>query len=84
MFNKIEQNKLLKIKNILEDVYDNGKLREYNLVPYSAEELAYCYNSIVRDVTHSTVSISNDVKNIFEKHGFKIKEKGIGWEISLK
>lgn len=84
MFTKTEQNKLLKIRRILEEVYDNGKLRKYNLVPYSAEELVHCYNSIIRDITHSTVSICGDVKNIFEKHGFKIEEEGIGWKISLK
>ena len=83
MFTKAEQKKLLKIKSILEDCYNNGRLRKYNLAAYSAEELAHCYNSIIRDARHSTSTIINDVKNIFEKYGFKIKETGIGWDISL-
>lgn len=84
MFTKAEQNKLLKIKRILEDVFDNGNLKKYNLVPYSAEELVHSYNSIVRDITHSTVTIFIDVKNIFEKRGFYVKEEGIGWKIYLR
>lgn len=74
MFTKTEQNKLLKIRRILEEVYDNGKLRKYNLVPYSAEELVHCYNSIIRDITHSTVSICGDVKNIFENMDLRLKK----------
>lgn len=84
MFTKAEQKKLLKIKNILEDAYNNGKLRKYGLSPYSAEELAHCYNTIVRDLTHRTVTICSEVKNILEKHGFNVNTKGIGWEIYLK
>lgn len=75
MFTKTEQNKLLKIRRILEEVYDNGKLKKYNLVPYSAEELVHCYNSIIRDITHSTVSICGDVKNIFENMDLRLKKR---------
>lgn len=38
--NKTETNKLLKVKSALEDMFDNGKLNIYRVVPYTAREIA--------------------------------------------
>lgn len=46
MFTKTEQKKLLKVKNILEEIWD-GKLSKYHVTPYQAKIIADGYNKIV-------------------------------------
>lgn len=79
-FNKKESNILLKAKNALQEMFD-GKLKKYHVTLYSAHEIARCYNEIVENRRTST--ISQEVKDFFEKWKFNISVDGIGWKISL-
>lgn len=79
-FNKKESSILLKAKNALEEMFD-GKLKKYHVTPYSAREIARCYIEIVQN--RKTSTISQEVKNFFEKRKFNISVDGIGWKISL-
>lgn len=85
--NKTETKRLLKVKETLEDMFDNGKLKKYGIVsPFCAREITNCYNGIVKDVTHSTVTGFSDVKNFFEKRGFIIEDMpdgSNGWNIYI-
>lgn len=84
--NKTETNRLFKVKSALEDMFDNERLNKYGVVPYTAREIASCYNGIVKDVRHSTVTGSSDVKNFFEKRGFLIEDMldgSNGWNIYI-
>ena len=80
-FNKKESNVLLKAKNALEEMFD-GKLKKYHVTVYTAHEIARCYNEIVQ--SRKTKTISQEVKDFFEKRKFTIAVEGIGWEISLQ
>lgn len=79
-FNKKESNILLKTKNSLEEMFD-GKIDKYHVTLYSAHEIARCYNEIVKN--RKTNTISQEVKDFFEKRKFNISADGIGWKISL-
>lgn len=79
-FNKKESGILLKAKNALEDMFD-GNLKKYHITPYAAHEIARCYNEIVQN--RKTSTISQEVKDFFEKRKFNISVDGIGWKISL-
>ena len=79
-FNKKESNILLKTKNSLEEMFD-GKINKYHVTLYSAHEIARCYNEIVKN--RKTNTISQEVKDFFEKRKFNISADGIGWKISL-
>lgn len=79
-FNKSELNTLLKTKKSLEEMFD-GKLNKYHVTLYLAHEIACCYNEIVKNRKSST--ISQEVKDFFEKRKFTIAVEGIGWEISI-
>lgn len=74
---------MLSIKRILEDCYYNGNLRKYGLTLSSLDDLNCCYNDIVETVEHECSTICADVKGIFERKGFLIREEGIGWHISI-
>lgn len=79
-FNKKESNILLKVKNALEEMFD-GKLKKYHVTLYLAHEIARCYNEIVEN--RKTSTISQEVKDFFEKRKFNVAIDGIGWEIIL-
>lgn len=79
-FNKKESNILVKAKNALEEMFD-GKLNKYHVTLYTAYEIAHCYNEIVQ--RRNTSTISQDVKDFFEKRKFQITVEGIGWKITL-
>lgn len=79
-FNKKESGTLLKAKNALEEMF-NGKLKKYHVTLYTAHEIARCYNEIVQN--RKTKTISQEVKDFFEKRKFNIAVWGIGWKISL-
>ena len=79
-FNKKESKILFKAKNALEEMFD-GNLKKYHVTPYTAHEIARCYNEIVR--SRKTSTISQDVKDFFKKRKFNISVEGIGWKISL-
>lgn len=69
---KAQTNKMLKIKSLLEDIYDNGKL--HGLTPFLAEDMAHCYNGIVKSIEHYGMTLYKEVANIFLKNGFKVEE----------
>lgn len=79
-FNKKEKTILLKAKNTLSNMFD-GNLKKHHVTPYTAHEIARCYNEIVQN--RKTSTISQDVKDFFEKREFQIEIDGIGWRISL-
>ena len=79
-FNKKKSNILFKAKNALEEMFD-GKLKKNHVTLYSAHEIARCYNEIVEN--RETKTISQEVKDFFEKRKFQIVVDGIGWKISL-
>ena len=79
-FNKKESNILLKTKNALEKMFD-GNLKKYHVTLYTAHDIARCYNEIVQN--RKTSTISQEVKDFFEKRKFNIAIDGIGWKISL-
>ena len=79
-FNKKESNILLKAKNALAEMFD-GNLKKYHVTLYTAHEIARCYNEIVQ--YWKTNTISQEVKDFFEKRKFNIEVEGIGWKISL-
>lgn len=85
--NKTETKRLLNVKDTLEDMFYNGKLNKYGIVsPFVAKEIADCYNGIVKDIAHSTVTGFTDVKNFFEKKGFIIEnmsDGSNGWNIYI-
>jgi len=84
--NKTETKRMLKVKEILEDAYNSGNLRKYGFVPYTLREAAGCYNGMVKDVTHSTVTGFSDIREFFEKKGFLIEpmpDGSNGWNIYI-
>lgn len=85
ILNKTETKRMLKVKSILEDMFDNGKLGKYDATPYTAKEILMCYNGLISDVKHSTETIYSNVKTFFEKRGFLVIEKDIdnGWDIYI-
>ena len=82
--NKKQTKKMLSIKRILEDCYYNGNLRKYGLTPYSLDDLMRCYNGIIETIEHEGLAMCSEVKVIFERKGFLIREEGIGWYISIE
>lgn len=80
MFTKTEQKRLLKVKSIIEEMWD-GKLNKYYVTPSQANIIAEGYNRIVNDDVCITIDMS--VKDFFEKYGFHSREHGIGWIITI-
>lgn len=81
-WNKTETKRLLKVKNILTEVWE-GKLSKYKrTIPtsYIAHEIADCYNELANG--ESCVVFKEDVKKFFEKYGFIVEcEDCITWRI---
>lgn len=76
-----EQNKLLRLKGALEDCFYNGNLSKHKLTQAEAN-IAFSTMVLIRS-GGSAETIVEGVKNFFERYGFSIKSKGIGWTISL-
>lgn len=72
--------KLLKIYNILKDIYDNGNPNKYHLTMCDVNIICEIYNDIVAGRKGKT--ISKYVADFFEKYGMNVKDDGIGWVIS--
>lgn len=64
--------KMFKVKDILSDIFDNGKL--HGLTPYCARDMASCYNEIVKSVEHYGMTMFDDVANLFKKYGFRVEK----------
>lgn len=80
MFTKTEQKRLLKMKNILEEIWD-GKLNKYHLTVTQANIITNSYNQIVNGDIPRTIDFN--VVQFFEKYGFHTEEEGIGWIITI-
>ena len=63
--------RMLKAKNLLEDMFDNGKL--HGLTPYCVKDMASCYNEIVKSVEHYGMTMHEEVANMFRKCGFRVE-----------
>lgn len=76
-----ERNKLIRAKSALEDCFYNGNLNKHKLTQAEANA---AYSILVEIRTGSSMeTIMEGVKNFFERYKFTVKEKGIGWTISL-
>ena len=71
-----------KVKAALEDMYDSGNLKRYRVpTTYVCTAIAETYNAIVR--RNYAETITTEVKDFFQRRGFNVADKGIGWIISL-
>ena len=75
-----QKNKCLKVKSDLERIFD-GELKRYQLTPFEALHIVECYNEIITDGKAETITES--VKNFFNKRKFTVTAIGVGWIISL-
>ena len=71
--NKSETARMMKVKSALSDMFD-GHLTKYGMTPFEVKEIAHCYNGLIHDVTHSTITGFSGVKNFFEKKGFLVED----------
>ena len=71
-----------KVKAALEDMYENGNLKRYHVPSVAIFRcIEDAYNTLAyRDYAET---ITTEVKDFFQRRGFKVEEKGIGWRISL-
>lgn len=74
ILNKVETKIMLKAKSALEDMFNNGNLNKYGVVPYTAKEVATCYDELIHNETHSTKTLCLEVKTFFNKLGFLVEE----------
>lgn len=76
-----EQNKLIRAKSALEDCIYNGNLAKYKMTISEVQEA----NTALQNIRQgdSVDTIVEGVKNFFERYGFSVNTKGIGWTISL-
>lgn len=81
--NKTETARMMKVKSALSDMFD-GHLTKYGMTPFEVKEIAHCYNGLIHDVTHSTITGFSGVKNFFEKKGFLVEDIHTGgWDIYI-
>lgn len=78
---KAETTRMLNIKHKIES-WVGGNMK--GMTAYRVDECIHVYNGILQTVEHSGLTIDRDVKAIFEKAGFKIMPKGIGYCISIR
>lgn len=67
-----------KLRNIIIEVYDSGKLpKGMTLYDFRVIEIIY------EDLLHKRQSefINEEIKPLLERLGFKTKEKGVGWVV---
>ena len=72
ILNKTQTKKMLKVKGLLEDMFDNGK--SHGLTPYCMRDMASCYNEIVKSVEHYGMTMFEEVANMFRKCGFRVED----------
>lgn len=77
----IASRKITKAKIALEDIFHNGNLRKYGMTPTEAH---MAWDVLVGILTNGiSTTISETVRNFYDKYEFIIKEQDIGWEISV-
>lgn len=64
--------KMLKAKDLLSDMFDNGNL--HGLTQYCVRDMASCYNQIVKSVEHYGMTMYESVANLFKRCGFRVEE----------
>lgn len=74
--------KLLKIYNILQDIYENGNPNKYHLTMSDADIILDIYNTVSSGGKGKT--ISKYVADFFKKYGMNVEDEGIGWIIGLE
>lgn len=73
----------MEIREILDAWFDGRKAKGMKTPPPAViYELWYVLNDLECHGVSET--INNEVKDIVEKHGFRIVEKGVGWEVFAK
>lgn len=78
--NTTQTKRLLKVKHDIESMME-GNLKRFGFTPYMVELVLDIYGSLVNE--QSAETISEEVRNFFANRKFTVKEKGVGWEISL-
>lgn len=78
--NIAQKKKLLKVKSDIESMFE-GNLTRFKFTPFMVELVLDAYGNLVNEQPAET--ICTEVKDFFAKRNFAVKEKGIGWEISL-
>ena len=73
-----QQVMLLRIHHVVEDIME-GKRKE--LAPLEVSEIRECYHNILKYDT--TETILANVVDVFANCGFTVKQKGIGWSITI-
>ena len=68
---KAQTKRMLKAKNLLEDMFDNGKL--HGLTPYCVRDMASCYNEIIQSIEHYGITMCEGVADMFRKCGFRVE-----------
>ena len=63
---KEQTKKMLNVKNLLTDMFDNGNL--HGLTPYCVRDMANCYNEIVQSIEHYGMTMCDDVAQMFQKY----------------
>ena len=71
--------KMFSVKNTLEDIYETGNIRKYKLTPSDVFEVSYSFKEIKHRGFVET--ISENVKNFYQRFGYTIEEYGMGWKI---
>ena len=78
---KLQTKRMLKVKADIEYIFYNGDLKRFGFTQYMVEILLDVYASLANE--QSAECITKEIKEYFEQRKFTVKEKGIGWEISL-
>ena len=79
--NKLQTRRMLKVKGDIESMLWHGELKRFGFTQCMVEILLDIYTSLANE--KSAECITKKVKDYFEQRKFTVKEKGIGWEISL-
>ena len=73
--------KIFSVKKTLEDIYETGNIRKYKLTPSDVFEVSYSFKEIKQRGLVET--ISENVKNFYQRFGYTVEQYGIGWKILL-
>ena len=79
-FNGINGQAVQKASSIINEIIDNGKLKKYKV---TLSEFYEFYEGVQILYKNGMVeTISEAVKNLYKKCGFKAEPDGIGWKIN--
>ena len=66
--------------NIINDITDNGNLKKYKITLADFDEFYIRIRELYK--TGKTETMLINVKNLFQKCGFKTKMSGVCWEVN--